>query len=84
MKKKPLQVNMHEAKTHLSKLVKQAVNGDEVIIAIAGEPAVRLEPLRKHRRKPVFGAAKGQVWMSDDFDAFDAEIEKMFYGDDRE
>jgi prevent-host-death family protein len=51
-------VNMHEAKTDLSRLVAQALAGEEVIIARAGMPVVRLTPLRQER---VPGSAKGAV-----------------------
>ncbi len=58
-------VNMHKAKTDLSKLVAQALAGEEVIIARDGEPAVRLVPVRKKR---IPGTAKGLFWMADNFD----------------
>ena len=64
-------VNMHEAKTHLSRLVEEvAEKGGEVIIAKAGKPRARLVPCvpaRKKKRK--FGSMRGQIWMSDDFNA---------------
>ena len=50
------QVNIHEAKTHLSRLVKEAAKGKEIVIAIAGKPAARLVPLEAapaKKRKPV-------------------------------
>jgi prevent-host-death family protein len=62
--------NIHEAKTHLSKLIEEVVGGEEVIIAKAGKPLVRLiafhEPKAPKRRKP--GLWKGKVWISPDFD----------------
>lgn len=59
---------MHEAKTELSRLVERALAGEEVIIARAGVPVVRLVPVvRKGRR--VLGQWKGMVRMSADFDA---------------
>jgi prevent-host-death family protein len=58
-------VNMHEAKTELSRLVGQALAGEEVIIARAGKPAVRLTPLRQVRRP---GSAKGTVHIAPNFD----------------
>ncbi len=62
-------VNVHEAKTHLSKLLEQVRQGEEVTIAKAGKPVARLVAVREkpERREP--GSAKGQVKMSDDFDA---------------
>ncbi|MGA8026565.1 MAG: type II toxin-antitoxin system prevent-host-death family antitoxin [Bryobacteraceae bacterium] len=54
-----MQVNMHRAKTELSKLVAAAERGEEVIISRNGKPAVQLLPVR--RRKVRFGALKGEV-----------------------
>ena len=58
-------VNMHEAKTDLSRLVAQAMAGEEVIIARAGTPAVRLTPVRQER---VPGSARGMVHIAPNFD----------------
>ena len=66
---KPRQVNLYEAKTHLSQLVKEAAAGREIIIANAGEPVARLVPLAvesKPVREP--GQWKGRIWIADDFD----------------
>ena len=62
-------VNIHEAKTHFSKLLKRVLKGEEVIIARAGQPIARLLPLQPKRGKRVPGSAKGMFTMSDDFDA---------------
>jgi prevent-host-death family protein len=62
-------VNMHEAKSRLSQLVAKAEAGEEVVIARAGKPAVRLVPVappKKPRRKP--GLWKGKGWIAPDFD----------------
>lgn len=59
-------VNIHEAKTHLSRLIERVEAGDELVIARAGRPVARLVPYRAPR---VPGRWEGQVWMSDDFDA---------------
>lgn len=61
-------VNIHDAKTHLSELLAQALAGDEVIIAKANKPLIRLVPLEPPKKKRVFGLHKGEVWVSDDFD----------------
>ena len=73
--------NIHQAKTHLSRLIERALAGEEIVIAKAGKPAVRLVPYQqsKPQRKP--GGWEGQVWISPDFDEPDPEIEKMFSGD---
>jgi prevent-host-death family protein len=62
-------INIHEAKTHFSKLVEAVANGQEVIIARAGKPAARLVALNPAApaRKP--GSLKGQIIIADDFDA---------------
>ena len=62
-------VNMHEAKTHLSRLVEEAAAGTEIIIAKAGKPCARLVPLEPARKPRKFGSMKGKIWMSDDFNA---------------
>ena len=66
---KPTSVNIHAAKTNLSRLVERAAAGEEIVIAKAGKPMARLVPFRsgKFRRKP--GALKGKIWISPDFDA---------------
>lgn len=61
-------VNIHDAKTHLSELLAQALAGDEVIIAKANKPLIRLVPLEPPMKKRVFGQHKGEVLVSDDFD----------------
>jgi antitoxin (DNA-binding transcriptional repressor) of toxin-antitoxin stability system len=64
-----LQVNIHEAKTQLSKLIQAALNGKQVIIARGNKPVVRLEVLPEARGKRKIGNAKGLVLkMADDFD----------------
>jgi len=80
----PKQVNLYEAKTHLSQLVKEAAAGREIIIANAGEPVARLVPLAaepKPQREP--GRLKGQIWIADDFDdPLPADVLAAFYGED--
>ncbi|MDB5836815.1 MAG: antitoxin [Caballeronia sp.] len=62
-------INIHDAKTHFSKLVDAAANGEEIIIAKAGKPAARRAPIQ-HERIPLrFGGLKGKVKIADDFDA---------------
>lgn len=62
--------SIHEAKTHLSKLIQKALAGEEVIIANAGKPVVKLVPVEQPEKKiRQFGGWEGQVWMADDFDA---------------
>jgi prevent-host-death family protein len=74
-------VNIHEAKTHLSRLVAAIKSGSEaeVIIAQNGVPAARLVPLLD-RPKPKWGLAKGKFVVPDNIDALNPEIEAMFAG----
>lgn len=65
----PRQVNLYEAKTHLSDLVERAARGEEIVIAKAGEPRARLAPLARPRRARKPGTWKGRVRISADFDA---------------
>lgn len=62
-------VNIHEAKTQLSKLLEQVQAGEDVVIAKAGSPIVRLIPYAPPKRKIAApGAMEGEIWISDDFD----------------
>ena len=72
--------NIHEAKTHLSRLVERAANGEEIIIAKAGKPMARLVPLNPRRGPRKLGQWKGKVWMADDFDDLPQEIQDAFEG----
>ena len=67
---KPTTVNIHEAKTHLSRLLARVAKGEEVVIAKAGRPLARLIPFEKARTiGDAFDLYKGKVWISPDFDA---------------
>lgn len=63
------EVNIHEAKTHLSRLLARVAAGEEVLISRAGKPVARLVPVDKPRRRRVPGRDRGKVWIADDFDA---------------
>jgi prevent-host-death family protein len=74
------QVNLHEAKTHLSRLVDRAASGEEIIIARAGKPVAKLVPFNRDMtpRKP--GSMKGLIKVADDFDdPMPEEWLKLFY-----
>lgn len=61
-------VNIHEAKTHFSKLVDAVIHGSEILIAMAGKPVAKLGPIStKPARK--FGVLKGKIKIAKDFDA---------------
>ncbi|MGF1677036.1 MAG: type II toxin-antitoxin system Phd/YefM family antitoxin [Rivularia sp. (in: cyanobacteria)] len=60
--------NIHEAKTNLSKLIEAVLAGEEVIIAKAGKPAIRMIPYQEKKELRIPGGWEGKVTMSDDFD----------------
>lgn len=61
--------NVHEAKTHFSKLLAHVEKGEEVIIAKAGEPVARLVQIKGQPTKRVPGSAKGKIAIASDFNA---------------
>ena len=61
------QVNIHQAKTDLSKLVERVEGGEEIVIARAGRPAAKLVPFRKRRGQRRLGLLNGQFTIPDDF-----------------
>ena len=75
--------NIHEAKTHLSRLVERVAQGEEIIIAKAGKPMAKLVPYRlsKEPRQP--GAWRGKVKISDDFDEIPEEFEALLRGESK-
>ena len=64
-----VEVNVHEAKTHLSRLLARVSAGEEVLISRAGKPMARLVPVEKARRRRIPGRDRGKGWIADDFDA---------------
>lgn len=76
-------VNVHEAKTHLSRLLDRAAAGEEIVIERAGRPVARLVALATNRAARRPGALRGRITIADDFDdtpawlvdAFEAQIE---------
>jgi prevent-host-death family protein len=76
-------INIHEAKTHLSRLVEKAARGEAFVIAKAGRPLVKVVPLDAPEpgQKRRLGALAGQFDVPDDFDRMGSEdIEKLFGG----
>jgi len=76
-------INIHEAKTHLSRLIDQAVKGDPFVIAKAGKPLVKVMALNTPEAGQIkrLGFLAGQITVPDDFDRMGAdEIEKLFGG----
>jgi prevent-host-death family protein len=68
-KPKPKSYNVHEAKTHLSRLLDQVAAGEDVIIAKAGVPVARLVPVVLPAEERPLGTESGRVFIADDFDA---------------
>ncbi len=78
-------INIHEAKTHLSRLVDEAEKGEPFIIAKAGKPKVKVVPIDTVEAQPKrrIGFLKGKIKVPDDIKTpFAEEIEKMFYGEE--
>ncbi len=71
-------VNMHEAKTHLSRLVDAALNGEEVVVARNGTPVVVLTPYVAASSVRTPGRLKGKVRLRDDFDSWPADLSEAF------
>ena len=74
-----MKVNMHEAKSQLSRLGRLAWEGEEIVIAKAGEPWLRLEPYRERRAGRKLGECKGQVRIAPDFDETPQEVIDSFH-----
>jgi prevent-host-death family protein len=75
-----LTVNIHEAKTQLSRLIESVEAGEEVVIARAGKPVARLVPLAAERPRRRLGLMKGRLTVPDDFDdPLPPEVLDSFY-----
>jgi prevent-host-death family protein len=75
-------VNVHAAKTHLSRLIEQAAAGEEIVIAKAGKPVARLVPFAPRREPRQPGLMKGKIWIAEDFDEpLPEEIMAAFRGE---
>lgn len=74
-------INIHEAKTNLSRIVETVFQGSEVILAKAGKPMVKIVPLRAQKKEIKFGVLKGKIRVADDFDApLPADVLALFEG----
>ena len=74
-------VNVHEAKTHLARLLEAVEAGEDVVIARAGKPIARLVPATTRTEPRTPGAWRGRVVMADDFDETPEELVAAFHGD---
>lgn len=77
-------VNIQAAKTHLSRLVEEAARGEEIIIAKAGKPMVRLVPVSSLTGPRRLGLLAGQIREAEGCWAPDPELEALFYGEDED
>lgn len=75
------EINLEEAEPSLSHLVDAAVAGENVVLARAGVPLVRLTPVLRAPARRSLGIDQGKIWIADDFDAPMPELEALFYGD---
>ena len=73
-------VNMHEAKTTLSRLVERARAGEEIIIGKAGEPLVKLVPVKRRKKSRIPGKWRGKVWIAEGFDQLPSDVLDAFEG----
>lgn len=73
-------VNLHEAKTHLSRLVNEVCEGEEIVIARAGKPVARLVPFIPSKRPRRLGLYAGKVRLAKDFDTLPTDLQDAFEG----
>lgn len=71
-------VNLHAAKTQLSRLIADAENGEEIVLARAGKPVAKIVPITKALPPRKLGALKGKIVIRDDFDDLPLEIAEAF------
>jgi prevent-host-death family protein len=72
------QYNVHEAKTHLSRILEQVATGQEVVISKAGEPVAKVVPLHPKVKRTDCGSLRGQIHISDDFDELPDDLADAF------
>lgn len=72
--------NTHQAKSQLSQLIEMALAGEEIIIARAGKPTIKLSRYNAPKKYRAIGKFKGKIHMSPDFNDESDEINEMFYG----
>src|SRR5262249_49179303 len=74
-------VNVYDAKTHFSRLLRRVRAGEEIVIAAAGRPVARLVPIAPDSGPRVLGGAEGEVWIAEDFNApLPDAVVAAFYG----
>lgn len=76
-----MQVNIHEAKTHLSRLLERVESGEEIVIGRAGKPVAKLVPYRQTGEPRTPGGWQGRLRIAEDFDELPPELLAAFRGD---
>jgi prevent-host-death family protein len=71
-------VTISEAKTQLSSLIERVKEGEEIVIRRGSRPVAKIVPYQQPPKRRIPGDLRGQIWMSDDFDEPDEEIERLF------
>jgi prevent-host-death family protein len=74
-----MEVNIHEAKTQLSRLLRRVAEGEEITISRAGVPVARLIAAAPIGQSRPMGMDRGKIWIADDFDTLPPEVEALFY-----
>jgi prevent-host-death family protein len=79
-------INIHEAKTHLSRLIERVNAGEEIVIGKAGKPVAKLVPYTEPNEPRKLGGWQGRVWLAPDWDSeeVNAEIARDFYSEEDE
>jgi prevent-host-death family protein len=72
------QYNVHEAKTHFSRILEQVATGEEVVISKAGEPVAKVTPLHPKVKRTGRGSLRGRIHISDDFDELPEDLADAF------
>ena len=72
------QYNVHEAKTHFSRILEQVSTGEEVIISKSGEPVAKVVPLRRKVQRTGRGSIAGSIHIPDDFDELPDDVADAF------
>ena len=76
-----MEVNIHQAKTHLSRLLRRVAAGEEITIARAGVPIAKLVPVEQKKSVRPLDMDRGRIWIADDFDApLPEDLLAQFYG----
>jgi prevent-host-death family protein len=76
-----MEVNIHQAKTHLSRLLQRVASGEEITIARAGVPVAKLVRVKSKKKVRPLGILRGKLWVAEDFDApLPDELLAEFYG----